>query len=215
LADIVSRINELNLSLQGLDLSVFSVQDKIESIMKKLQFWERCIERNQTECFSSLNNFLIEDQLKFDQNTKTNIIVHLRSLSTTFREYFPVLSDSKNWIRNPFDEPTTFLSQGLSTENTEKLIEISSDYEMKLRFKSMSLFNFWLSVRKEMAGNATTRLLPFSTTYLCDKAFFSYEHLKTKHRNRFNAEPGIRLNLSSVVPDYQTLCRSKQAHPSH
>jgi hypothetical protein len=29
LTDIVSRINELNLSLQGLDISVFSVQDKI------------------------------------------------------------------------------------------------------------------------------------------------------------------------------------------
>jgi hypothetical protein len=98
LADVFSRINELNLSLQGLDISVFSVQDKIESIMKKLQFWEKCIESNQTECFSNLHNFLIENQLKLDQNTETNIIAHLTGLSTTFREYFPVLSDSNNWI---------------------------------------------------------------------------------------------------------------------
>jgi hypothetical protein len=218
LADIFSRINELNLFLQGLDVSVFSVQDKIESIMKKLQYWERCIKRNQTECFSNLHNFLIENQLKLDQNTKTNIIAHLRGLSTTFREYFSVLPDSKNWIRNPFDESTIFSSQGLSTEDTEKLTEISIDYEQKQRFKSMSVFNFWLSVRKEyplLAGKATTRLLPFSTTYFYEKAFSSYANLKTKHRNRFNAEPDIRLYLSSVVPDYQAPCRSKQAHPSH
>jgi hypothetical protein len=39
LADIFSRINELNLSVQCLDMSVFSMKDKIESMTKKLQFW--------------------------------------------------------------------------------------------------------------------------------------------------------------------------------
>jgi hypothetical protein len=113
LADIFSRINEFNLSLQGLNISVFSVQDKIESMMKKEQFWERCIESNQTECFCNHHNSLIGNQLKLDQNTKTNITAHLRGLSATFKEYFPVLSDSSNnWIRNPFDEFTIFSSQG-------------------------------------------------------------------------------------------------------
>jgi hypothetical protein len=113
--------------------------------------------------------FLIENQLKSDQNTKTNIIAHLRVLSATFKEYFPVLSDSINWIRNQFDEFITFSSQGLSTEDTDKLIEISSDYELKLRFQSLSLINFWLSVRKDyslLAEKTTATLLPFSTTYL-------------------------------------------------
>jgi hypothetical protein len=97
-------------------------------MMKKLQFWERCIESNQTECFRNLHNFLIQNQLKLDQNTKTNIIAHLRDISATFREYFPVLSDSNNWIWYPFGESTIFSSQGLSTEGTEKLTEISNDY---------------------------------------------------------------------------------------
>jgi hypothetical protein len=50
----------------------------------------------------------------------------------------------------------------------------------------------WLSVRKEytlLAGKATTGLLPFSITCLCEKAFSSYENLKTNRRNRLNAEP--------------------------
>jgi hypothetical protein len=106
----------------------------------------------------------------------------------------------------------------LNTEDTEKLIEISSDYELKLRFKSLSLVNFWLNLRKEyplLAGKATAKFLPFSTTYLCEKAFSSYANLKIKHRNKFNAEPDLRLFLSSLVPDYQALCRSKQARPSN
>jgi hypothetical protein len=97
------------------------------------------------------------------------------------------------------------------------VIEISGDYELKLRFKSLSLIYFWLSVRKEyplLAGKATTRLL-FSATYLCEKAFSSYAKLKTMYRNRIIADPDLRLYLSSVVLDYQPLCRSKQAHPSH
>jgi hypothetical protein len=129
-----------------------------------------------------------------------------------------VLSDSINRIRNPFDEFTIFSSQGLSTEDTEILIEISSDYELKLRYQSMSLINFWLSVRKDyplLAGRAIATLLSLSTTCLCEKAFASYANLKTKHRNKCNAEQDLRLHLSSVVPDYQTLCRSKQSHPSH
>jgi hypothetical protein len=129
-------------------MCVFSVQDKIESIMQTLQLWERCVESNRNDCFSNLHNLLIENQLKLDQNTKTNITAHLRVLSATSREYFPVLSDSNNWIRNPFDESIIFSSQGLATEDTEKLIEISSGYELKLRFKSLCLINFWLSVRK-------------------------------------------------------------------
>jgi hypothetical protein len=76
------------------------------------------------------------------------------------------------------------------------LIEISSDYELKLRFKSLSLNKVWLSVRKEKplpAGKVTTTLLPFSTTYLCEKAFSSYTNLQTKQRNRLNAEPDLKL----------------------
>ncbi|CAG9790703.1 unnamed protein product [Diatraea saccharalis] len=36
LADIFSALNELNLSLQGRDTNIFKVDDKIETILKKL-----------------------------------------------------------------------------------------------------------------------------------------------------------------------------------
>jgi hypothetical protein len=171
-------------------------------MIQTLQFWVRCIESNHTECFSNLHNFLIENQLKLDQNTKTNIIVHLKGLSATFREYFPVLSDSNNWIRNPFDESTIFSSQGLCTKDTEKLIEISSDYELKLRFKSLSLITFWLSVRKEyplLAGKATTTLLPFSTTYLCEKSISFLRKSENQAQKQTQCRTGFKTSSFFVV----------------
>uniref|UniRef100_A0A8C3FIZ9 Uncharacterized protein n=1 Tax=Chrysemys picta bellii TaxID=8478 RepID=A0A8C3FIZ9_CHRPI len=164
LADIFSRINDLNLSLQGLNITVFNVQERVESLIKKLQFWESCLENNQTECFSNFHDFLAEHKLQLDQCTKTNIIAHLKGLCTTFREYFPAI------LRNEYP----FLAE-----------------------------------------KAAAVLLPFSTTYLCEKAFSSYAHLKTKYRNRLDAEPDLRLYLSPVVPDFQELCRAKQVNPSH
>ncbi|CAM5094066.1 unnamed protein product [Natator depressus] len=210
LADIFSRINDLNLYLQGLNITVFNVQERVQSMMK-LQFWESCLENNQTECFTNLHDFLAEHKLQLDQCTKTNTIAHLKGLCTTFREYFPAMSGDNDWICNPFDD-TTFSTQILNTEEKEKLIEISCDYELKRSFRSLSLINFWLSLRNKyplLAEKAAAVLLPFSTTYLCEKAFSSYAHLKTKYRNRLDAEPDLRLYLSPVVLDFQELCRAK------
>jgi hypothetical protein len=110
-------------------------------MMRKLQFWERCIKIIRLNVLAT-SQLPDKNQLKLVQNTKTNIITHLRGLSATFREYFPVLSDSHNWIRNSFDKPTIFSSQGLITEDTGTRFVISSDYELKLRFKSLSLIKF-------------------------------------------------------------------------
>ncbi|CAM4544720.1 unnamed protein product [Lepidochelys kempii] len=105
------------------------------------------------------------------------------------------MSGDSDWSRNRFDD-ITFSTQILNTEEKEKLIEISCDYELKRSFRNLSLINFWLSLRNKyplLAEKAATVLLPFSTTYLCEKAFSSYAHLKTKYRNRLDAEPDLRL----------------------
>ncbi|KAI4815534.1 hypothetical protein KUCAC02_005676 [Chaenocephalus aceratus] len=40
LSDIFSRLNDLNLGLQGLSINVFDVQDKINTMLKKLELFE-------------------------------------------------------------------------------------------------------------------------------------------------------------------------------
>ena len=59
LGDIFSRLNELNLGLQGLSATVFNLRDKIEAMIKKSKLWEDCMNKNQTEVFPSLHDFFV------------------------------------------------------------------------------------------------------------------------------------------------------------
>ncbi|GBP68160.1 Zinc finger BED domain-containing protein 5 [Eumeta japonica] len=52
-------------------------------------------------------------------------------------------------------------------------------------------------------------LLPFPTTYLCDTGFSTCAATKTKYRNRLDAEPDMRLQLSSVKPDINQMMKTK------
>ena len=45
LADIFSALNELNLSLQGSCVTVLIAHDKIEAMLRKINFWESCVKK--------------------------------------------------------------------------------------------------------------------------------------------------------------------------
>ena len=58
LGDVFSRLNDLNLGLQGFFTTIFNVRDKIESIIKKLELFSVCINKDNTQVFPSLYDFL-------------------------------------------------------------------------------------------------------------------------------------------------------------
>jgi len=63
LADIFSKLNELNLYLQRIGGDIFSVHDKIRAFMKKLLLWKNNIENKMFDCFESFSNFIIENKI--------------------------------------------------------------------------------------------------------------------------------------------------------
>jgi hypothetical protein len=60
LADIFSQLNELNSSLQGSNITPFTVVDKVNATIKKLKFKIRDLERENTNSFPSLDEFVAE-----------------------------------------------------------------------------------------------------------------------------------------------------------
>jgi hypothetical protein len=46
-------------------------------------------ENNQSECFNSMLDFLVENEPPLDQCTKANISASLKGLCVTIRKYFP------------------------------------------------------------------------------------------------------------------------------
>jgi hypothetical protein len=98
------------------------------------------------------------------------------------------------------------------------LIEISANCALKLQFKENSLANFWLHVRTdypELSYKALKVLIPFLTTYLCEKAFSALMYLKNKYRDRLrNVESDLRIKLSEIKPNIEKLVTEMQHQPS-
>ena len=51
LGDVFSCLNDLNLGLQGLPATTFNVWDKIEAMIKKLDLFSVCINKDSTQVF--------------------------------------------------------------------------------------------------------------------------------------------------------------------
>uniref|UniRef100_A0A3B4TIW1 Uncharacterized protein n=1 Tax=Seriola dumerili TaxID=41447 RepID=A0A3B4TIW1_SERDU len=204
-SDIFSRLNKLNLGLQGLSINVFDVQDKINALLKKLELFEIKVKTGDVSAFPALESFLSDNDLMLDDGVRENIAAHLTSLRQQFHNYFPVMPEAQasSWMRNPFNIDTSHLS---------------CDETLKASFRKHTLLDFWMKQYSEypvLSDKAVRFLLPFATTYLCEKGFSSLVVIKTKYRSRVDAEPNLRLKLTSIDPDIAGLCSQRHAPPSH
>ena len=58
LSDIFTKINELNFTLQGRQVNVFTAHEKIHTFKKKLDFWKICMSSNEFDYFPTIKCFL-------------------------------------------------------------------------------------------------------------------------------------------------------------
>ena len=215
LGDVFSRLNELNLGLQGLSATIFNLRDKIEAMIKKLELWSGCIIKGDTQVFPSLHDFLCANELKLTDSVKCDIKKHLSELAAQLRRYFPETDDTNNWIRYPY---SGLPSLHLPTSEQESLIEIAMSGAVKIEYNQKPLPDFWIALQAEhpaLGNRAVKTLMPFATTYLCESGFSALTSMKTKYRHRLCVENDLRLKLSPIQPNIAELCVSCQPHPSH
>jgi hypothetical protein len=81
---------------------VFTTRDRIASFHRKLEFWKRCIEKRQYECFSTLNDFLIERESSLEETIYGSIVQHLIDLQQAFQKYFPSSTEEAACVRKPY-----------------------------------------------------------------------------------------------------------------
>ena len=82
-------LTEVNLSLQGKNVTVFTAHDTIVSLSRKLRFWASCVENNNIDCFPSLNDFLIEMDCVLDENIGREIADYIHDFETNLVKYYP------------------------------------------------------------------------------------------------------------------------------
>lgn len=73
LADIFDKL-VISKALQGRNTTKFTVHDKMSSHENKLDFWIECVDQNNYECFTILNDFLKENELQVTSDVEKKYI---------------------------------------------------------------------------------------------------------------------------------------------
>ncbi|CAI6349641.1 unnamed protein product [Macrosiphum euphorbiae] len=125
------KLNYLNFTPQNsTTVTIFQVTNKIESFVKKLEFWTPYIENNQPEIFETLHDFLCETDINLSQDIKVQVVQHLYGLKAAFNKYFPKCEKGDHWILFPFSKKY-FESAILSVREKEKLIELKTNSSLE------------------------------------------------------------------------------------
>ena len=80
LTDIFSRLNSLNLSLQGRFATVIDFMDKLRSFTMKLELWERKVKDGNMSMFENLDEVLDKNKNTGNLNVVQLVQAHLASL---------------------------------------------------------------------------------------------------------------------------------------
>lgn len=218
LADIFSKLNELNVSLQGKDTGILNLYDKLGGFLKKAELWKRACAQEDFTCFPQVDAFLSSEDVE-TAPVKLVIVGHLANLINGFHSYFPDMEEKSaqlDWVRNPFLLSKANRSK-LPVTHQEKLMEVASDRGLQMKFGTSTLTQFWVCVKQEhpeLGQKALEQLLPFASTYLCEASFSAMTLIKTKQRNRLCLEKSLITAVASLPPRMTKILSEVQAHLS-
>lgn len=218
LSELFSKFNDMNLQLQGNEVTLIKAKSVICTFMSKLLLFQRNImgrrDLYQFPSLSELNNKgeIQDDDLRMYCD-------HLDMLHKDMSERYQdlLLLEIPDWVINPFSNTE---QPGVMEE---ELIELQNDVELKSNFKCKKSYQeFWLqkdiSTRYPALWSVVKKLLvAFPTSYLAERGFSVVAHLLSKQRNRLEIVKcgDLRLRLSDFKPDIVTILSRHQAHPSH
>lgn len=189
LCDISSRLNKLNLGLQGVSASIFNVQDT-----------------NNTKVFPVLHDILCSNDLTLLNTVKRDCNMHLEELAAQLRRYFRRRTGQMiGYVTHSV--PCLLRYQRLTRND---LIEIATDGSIKVQYAQNTLANLWTGLCTEwpaLAKRAVKTLMPFATTYLSESGFSALTNMKTKYRARLCVENDLRLSLSQIEANIE-VCAS-------
>jgi hypothetical protein len=89
---------------------------------------------------------------------------------------------------------------------------------MKIRFQENACDTFWISIKSEypkLLKQVISILLSFASTYLCETAFSTLTIIKNKYRSRLNVEADLRVVVSNIKLNIESIMSKMQAQVSH
>lgn len=216
LTDFFSKLNEVQLKLQGCGTTLVQSKSVIVAFINKLNFFRVCLERGDLQHFPNLLKANLDSKVGDEQVSR--YCGHLENVKMDMETRFHDLSSLHvpDWFIDPFlTDPLTQESQF-----QEHLIDLQHDVEAKACFGQVSYPQFWIKFRYRFPAlwnKIKLLILAFPTSYLVEKGFSAVNYLVSKQRNRINVvqRGDLRLFLTKKQPDVVKLVNEHQAQGSH
>uniref|UniRef100_A0A3B3IGK3 HAT C-terminal dimerisation domain-containing protein n=1 Tax=Oryzias latipes TaxID=8090 RepID=A0A3B3IGK3_ORYLA len=203
MVDITDLLNNLNVKLKGKEQIITELFDHIKAFQMKLQLLCRHLSAGNFAHFPSLRDVNVNLNKEFD----------LRFVD------FKKTAGDMELFSQPFSVSPDSVPEHLQME----LIEFQCDTELRPKFVSLPLRDFYPHVSKQrypqMRKNAQVMLSLFGSTYICEQTFSLMNLNKIKLRGTLtdsHLQDILTLSVSKLQPNIQSLIKSKdQLHVSH
>ena len=203
MADIFSHLNEVSLSIQGPDLTIIEVAERLQAFQAKLPLWKRRLETDNFANFPMLEEVISQSRTDnteaLSPSLRGNMVENLDRLQQSFKGY---CSDDLNfelWIRNPFLADLHAICDDDLGE--DGLIELTTIQMLRSDFNSKNVAEFWCSLTQanpRLVKRAMVALFPLATSYLCESGFSPLLAIKKN-------EIGWTLRTTCVLPSVAIL----------
>ncbi|CAM4560506.1 unnamed protein product [Lepidochelys olivacea] len=147
LTDIFSKLNDLNLSMQGRGTNILNCYDKVNAFIMKTEFWEST--NMETKTLPVFHYFVPVTAVCTGENEHSKIkeitVDHLAHLPSEFKSYFPNIQHNSAQLGQKRIHLVT-LAAITSISQQENLLELSSDcgVQMKRGRDPQKFGNCWL-----------------------------------------------------------------------
>ena len=230
LADITSKLNELNLKLQGKGHNISDMISIVNAFENKLKLWIVHLNRNSLSHFPTLKS--MAEKVNGGNRDFSSFAKHLETLGSEFGNrfsQFSLLEPVIMFVNNPFASVDVCELGGRVCEifencNPEELemeiLNLQTDLSLKSSYPTCG--NFWTLVdskRYPIVRNVALKMYScFGSTYLCEAAFSTMNIIKNKYRTCLtdsHLDDALRAACSSYTPDFPQLVASMQCQISH
>ena len=221
LCDIMAKQNELNVSLQGKNKSVFEMWQKIQVFRKKLSFFRSLLEK------SNLSENYFPELAKLmngrSDDTSECVVRYVTVLDNLIEEYngrFKDFEKHEMTLKLAFQPHVLDFSEAPEKFQME-LIELSEDNIVKAQFDNKEdPVRIWKGATEypRLREHARKLISCFCSTYLCESSFSYMRQIKNDLRTQItdvHLENQLKLKTSSLEPNISMLVQQKQPQKSH
>lgn len=207
--DVTALMNELNVKLQCKGLFVHEMYSAVTAFMRKLQLLSSQVKDNILTHLPTLKEATRSADHLHKYSSKLEALHG--EFSRRFQD-FKTLESEMHMVSSPFNCSVDNAPSDVQME----LIDLQSDLLLVEHFRSVSLLDFYSSLKEEnfphLRRHAQRILVLFGSTYVCEQTFSVMKFNKSKHRSSITDEhlsAVLRIATSDIQPDFNALVQAQ------